>query len=244
MHDLNNCFFLTQVPERFKHLHDKHKAIFASDFDAAMKNFAVGAKRMHSQRLPALFNDVDAAMKEAGVAPSVVFSPGAAAATEGVVPNADGEVDDIRLEESEDDDTDDEGDEEKDDEPTVPATETIVPIVPLHSVAADLPQSAVITDGGDIGEHHIVDSPSRLPFANDEVRCAAWTKGIDAPSMELFEEGTDDYEIFVGNKLDTPGRTTPTRTSNDAEVATPTADIPSAETPPDEGFFFSFLFSM
>ncbi|KAM0898286.1 hypothetical protein ACQ4PT_022021 [Festuca glaucescens] len=237
-----------EVPERFKHLHDKHKALFASDFDAAMKNFAVGAKRMHSQRLSALLNDVDAAMKEADVAPSVVFSPGAAAhaggntnvdeqqgaATEGDVPNADGEVDDIRLEESEDDDTNDEGDEEKDDEPIIAATETIVPIVPLRSVAADLPQSSVITDGGDIGEHHIVDSPSRLPFANDEVRCAAWTMGIDAPSMELFEEGTEDYEIFVGNKLDTPGRTTPTRTSNDAEVETPTADIPSAETPPDE----------
>ncbi|KAM0896404.1 hypothetical protein ACQ4PT_023221 [Festuca glaucescens] len=115
--------------------------------------------------LSALLNDVDAAMKETDVAPSVVFSPGAAAhaggntnadeqqgaTTEGGVPNADGEVDDIRLEESEDDDTDDDGDEGKDDEPIIAATETIVPIVPLRSVAADLPQSAVITDGGDIG---------------------------------------------------------------------------------------------
>ncbi|KAM0894300.1 hypothetical protein ACQ4PT_024571 [Festuca glaucescens] len=243
-----------EVPDRFKHLHDKHKVLFATDFDVAIKNFAVGAKRIHSQRMSALLNDVDAAMKEADAAPSVVFSPGAAAhvggntngdfvseqqgaATEGGVPNAEGEVDDIRLEESEDDDTD-EGDKERDDEPMHAAIETIVPIVPLRSVVADLPQSTVITDssclGGDIGEHQTVDSPARLPFANDEVRCATWNMGIDAPLMELLEEGTNDYEIFVGNKLDTPSRTTPTRTSNDAEVATPTADIPSAETPPDE----------
>ncbi|KAM0838673.1 hypothetical protein ACQ4PT_060834 [Festuca glaucescens] len=199
--------------------------------------------------MSAMLNDVDAAMKEAD-APSVVFSPCAAAhaggntnadfvseqqgaTTEGGVPNVEGEVDDIRLEESEDDT--DEGDEERDDEPMPTATETIVP---FRSVAADLPQSTVITDssclGGDIGEHQTVDSPARSSFANDEVRCAAWNMGIDAPSMELFEEGTDDYEFFVGNKLDTPSCTTPTRTSNDAKVATPTADIPSAETPPDE----------
>ncbi|KAM0839824.1 hypothetical protein ACQ4PT_060060 [Festuca glaucescens] len=138
------------------------------------KTLRLGQKRMHSQRMSALLNDVDAALKEAD-GPSVVFPPGAAAhaggntnanfvseqqgaATEGGVPNAEGEVDDIMLDESEDDDTD-EDDEERDDEPMRAATYTIVPIVPLRSVAADVPQSVVMTDssclGGDIACIHV-----------------------------------------------------------------------------------------
>lgn len=53
-------------------MHEKHKAIFASDVDVATKNFAIGLKRMHSQRMYALLIDVDAAMKE-GDCPSITF---------------------------------------------------------------------------------------------------------------------------------------------------------------------------
>ncbi|KAM0854052.1 hypothetical protein ACQ4PT_050679 [Festuca glaucescens] len=201
--------------------------------------------------MSALLNDVDAALKEAD-GPSVVFSSGAAAhaggntnadfvseqqgaATEGEVPNAEGEEDEVLLDKSEDDDTD-EDDEKGDDEPMRAAKE-----IGVHSrsVAPDVPQSIVMTDssclGGDIGEQQTVDSPARSPFASDEVRCAAWNLGPDAPSMELFEAGTQDYEFFVDSNSDTPSRTTPSRTSNAVEVATPSAGVPSAHTPPAEG---------
>ena len=69
--------FLT-VPPRFKHLHEKHKALFAADVDTTMKNFAVGVKNMQSQRMSALLIDLDAALKEEDE-PNVEFPTGPAA---------------------------------------------------------------------------------------------------------------------------------------------------------------------
>ncbi|KAM0880409.1 hypothetical protein ACQ4PT_033595 [Festuca glaucescens] len=194
--DLNNLILNNKtvherrpVPARFKHLHDKHKALFASDFDVAIKKIAAGVKRMQSQRMSTLLNDVDAALKEAD-GPSIVFSSGAAthaggntnadfaseqqgAATEGEVPEAEGEEDEVLLDESEDNDTDEDAEEEdgsEEDEPMCAAKE---PGVHSHNVALDVPQSVVMTDssclGGNIGEQQIVDSPARSPFAFDEV---------------------------------------------------------------------------
>uniref|UniRef100_A0ACD5YPB1 Uncharacterized protein n=1 Tax=Avena sativa TaxID=4498 RepID=A0ACD5YPB1_AVESA len=61
-----------EVPARFKHLAEKHKAFWASDVETTMKNLAVGLKRMHSQRMAALLVDIDAQLKD-GAGPSVVF---------------------------------------------------------------------------------------------------------------------------------------------------------------------------
>ncbi|KAM0880408.1 hypothetical protein ACQ4PT_033595 [Festuca glaucescens] len=251
--DLNNLILNNKtvherrpVPARFKHLHDKHKALFASDFDVAIKKIAAGVKRMQSQRMSTLLNDVDAALKEAD-GPSIVFSSGAAthaggntnadfaseqqgAATEGEVPEAEGEEDEVLLDESEDNDTDEDAEEEdgsEEDEPMCAAKE---PGVHSHNVALDVPQSVVMTDssclGGNIGEQQIVDSPARSPFAFDEVRCASWNMAPDAPTMDLFEQGTADYNFFVGNIPDPPSRT-----SNGADIATLSADVPSAQKP-------------
>ncbi|KAM0914864.1 hypothetical protein ACQ4PT_011238 [Festuca glaucescens] len=69
---ISRPFAILGVPERYKLLHEKHNAIFASDIDVATKNFAIGLKRMHSQWMSALLIDVDAAMRE-GDGPSVTF---------------------------------------------------------------------------------------------------------------------------------------------------------------------------
>ena len=68
-------FFFNQVPERFKHLHEKHKVLFAADVDVANKNYMAGLKRMHSQRMAALLCDVDAALQRVE-APNVTFQGG------------------------------------------------------------------------------------------------------------------------------------------------------------------------
>ncbi|KAM0895178.1 hypothetical protein ACQ4PT_023995 [Festuca glaucescens] len=61
-----------EVLARYKHLYDKHKAIYAADVDATIKNLGVGLKRMYSQRMYALLVDVDAAIREED-GPSLVF---------------------------------------------------------------------------------------------------------------------------------------------------------------------------
>jgi hypothetical protein len=42
-------------------LHEKHKSLFAAEFDIANKNYVAGVKRMQSERMAALLCDVDAA---------------------------------------------------------------------------------------------------------------------------------------------------------------------------------------
>src|SRR4051812_30166248 len=68
-------FFFNQVPERFKHLHEKHKVLYAADVDVASKSYTAGLKRMHSQRMAALLCDVDAALQRVE-APNVTFQGG------------------------------------------------------------------------------------------------------------------------------------------------------------------------
>jgi hypothetical protein len=63
---------LLQVPTCFKHLHDKHKALFALDVDKSYNNFAAGLKLMHLNRIAALLIDVEAAIAEED-GPDVVF---------------------------------------------------------------------------------------------------------------------------------------------------------------------------
>ncbi|KAM0850084.1 hypothetical protein ACQ4PT_053320 [Festuca glaucescens] len=74
---LNNktVFGRRPVPAAYKHLYEKHRSIYGLDVDTTLKNFGVGLKQMHSQRMAALLIDIDAAMKE-GDGPSVHFPTG------------------------------------------------------------------------------------------------------------------------------------------------------------------------
>ncbi|KAM0850085.1 hypothetical protein ACQ4PT_053320 [Festuca glaucescens] len=65
----------SEVPAAYKHLYEKHRSIYGLDVDTTLKNFGVGLKQMHSQRMAALLIDIDAAMKE-GDGPSVHFPTG------------------------------------------------------------------------------------------------------------------------------------------------------------------------
>ncbi|KAM0879654.1 hypothetical protein ACQ4PT_034094 [Festuca glaucescens] len=69
-----HAFFIQEleVLARYKHMYDKHKAIYAADVDATIKNLGVGLKRMYSQRMSALLVDVDVVIRE-GDGPSLVF---------------------------------------------------------------------------------------------------------------------------------------------------------------------------
>ncbi|KAM0881745.1 hypothetical protein ACQ4PT_032754 [Festuca glaucescens] len=64
-----------EVPDRYKHLHEKHKTLFAAELDIANKNYTAGLKRMQSQRMPAFLCDVDAALQRQD-GPSVTFQGG------------------------------------------------------------------------------------------------------------------------------------------------------------------------
>ncbi|XP_051221996.2 uncharacterized protein [Lolium perenne] len=59
-------------PAAYKHLYEKHRSIYGRDLDTTLKNFGVGLKQMHSQRMAALLIDIDAAKKESD-GPSVHF---------------------------------------------------------------------------------------------------------------------------------------------------------------------------
>ncbi|KAM0858615.1 hypothetical protein ACQ4PT_047735 [Festuca glaucescens] len=178
-----------EVPECYKLLHEKHKAMFASDVDVATKNFAVGLKRMYFQQMLALLNDVDAALKE-GDGPSVTFPSDGdmrtdetangdvrnnqeAAAKQGQV-HEDGdkendvtevESDEYDLEDDEVPEAESEEDESEEDDEMLCAPK--VGTMQSRRAAPDVPQSAVMTDtsclGGDIGEQQTVGCPVRSP---------------------------------------------------------------------------------
>ncbi|KAM0898757.1 hypothetical protein ACQ4PT_021738 [Festuca glaucescens] len=181
-----------EVPDRYKHLHEKHKAIVASDVDVATKNLAIGLKRMHSQRMSALLIDVDAAMRE-GDGPSVTF-PNVGATRSNQEPAKTTNVD-----------------VQKDQEPAAKQghvhedkdKENDVPEVESDEAAPDVPQSAVMTDascfGGDTGEQHTVDSPLRSPSPGSPYSCIpagiseeAWNRAPDPPTFELLSQ--DHFE--------------------------------------------------
>ncbi|KAM0908190.1 hypothetical protein ACQ4PT_015632 [Festuca glaucescens] len=185
-----------EVSDRYKHLHEKHKAIFASDVDVATKNLAIGLKRMHSQRMSALLIDVDAAMRE-GDGPSVTFpNVGATRSNQEHV-----ESDEYDSEDDEVPEAESEGDLLGDAADFICAAK--VGNVPSHRAAPDVPQSDVMTDascfGGDTGEQHTVDSPLRSPSPRSPYSCIAegiseeaWNRAPDPPTFELLSQ--DHFE--------------------------------------------------
>ncbi|KAM0892305.1 hypothetical protein ACQ4PT_025815 [Festuca glaucescens] len=165
-----------EVPARYKHLHDKHKAIYAADVDATIKNLGVGLKRMYSQRMSALLVDVDAAIREED-GPSLVF------------PSARNDEDDYN-------------DAEKDVDDHVDKV-AYYPDVHARSGILDVSQPAILVDssckGGDIGVQQCVDSPVRSPYPSGVPRGISvedWNRAPDPPSMDLFPPGSEEYDDF------------------------------------------------
>ncbi|KAM0926454.1 hypothetical protein ACQ4PT_003524 [Festuca glaucescens] len=162
-----------EVPERYKQLHEKHKAIFASDVDVATKNFAI-AKQGH------VHEDKD---KE----------------NENDVPKV--ESDEYDSEDDEVPEAELEGDLLGDVADFICAAK--VGNVPSYRAALDVPQSDVMTNascfGGDTGEQHTVDNPLRSPSPRspysripEGISEEAWRRAPDPPSMELFSH--DPFE--------------------------------------------------
>ncbi|KAM0926453.1 hypothetical protein ACQ4PT_003524 [Festuca glaucescens] len=192
-----------EVPERYKQLHEKHKAIFASDVDVATKNFAIGLKRMHSQRMSALLIDIDAATRE-GDGPSPAAKQGHVhedkdKENENDVPKV--ESDEYDSEDDEVPEAELEGDLLGDVADFICAAK--VGNVPSYRAALDVPQSDVMTNascfGGDTGEQHTVDNPLRSPSPRspysripEGISEEAWRRAPDPPSMELFSH--DPFE--------------------------------------------------
>ncbi|KAM0894786.1 hypothetical protein ACQ4PT_024246 [Festuca glaucescens] len=185
-----------EVPAAYKHLYEKHRSIYGRDVDTTLKNFGVGLKQMHSQRMAALLIDIDAAMKE-GDGPSVHFPTGGGVEDE----NMDG------ADEREDEGTANEADEEipeADSEGTDNdefVVEASAADMGTHTLVVDMPQSAVLLDsstGGFVaGEQVAVDSPVRSPMNSpfsripEGISVEAWNRAPDPPSMDLFSQDPD-----------------------------------------------------
>ncbi|XP_071679327.1 uncharacterized protein [Lolium perenne] len=209
-----------EVPAAYKHLYEKHRSIYGRDLDTTLKNFGVGLKQMHSQRMAALLIDIDAAKKE-GDGPSVHFPNG-------------GGVEDENMDGA--DRHDDEGTSNHDDE-EIPAAdseetdndefvvEARAAVMDSRTLVVDMPQSAVLLDsstGGDVaGEQVSVDSPVmspiNSPFARipEGISVEAWNRAPDPPSMDLFSQDPDEV-VVSEDQITIP-----------AEEITPPADVPS-----------------
>jgi hypothetical protein len=225
-----------QVPAAYKHLYEKHRSIYGRDLDTTLKNFGVGLKQMHSQRMAALLIDIDAAKKESD-GPSVHF------------PNRGG-VEDENMDGA--DRHDDEGTSNHDDE-EIPAAdseetdndefvvEARAAVMDSRTLVVDMPQSAVLLDsstGGDVaGEQVSVDSPvmspTNSPFARipEGISVEAWNRAPDPPSMDLFSQDPDGV-VVSEDQITIP-----------AEEITPPADVPSVVKLDDTCMFFFLLFS-
>jgi hypothetical protein len=244
-----------QIPPRFKHLHDKHKAIFDADVDAAMKNLAAGLKQMQSQRMSMLLIDVDAAMKEEA-GPSVKFtsshdvgSEEQDKAQEAEVLVAKAKVVGLDVEEQEKA----QGAEVIDAKAKVVGVDVEDQLVATtktgmhkHNSVIDLPQTAVILDSwttvGDAGDRPAINSPVRSPEQSSPRRGIsdeAWNNAPDAPSMDLFPEGSEEFIVFSN---------IPDRPSHKSIASMPiAADMSCVEKPPESCmflFFFHFFFSI
>jgi hypothetical protein len=103
-----------------------------------------------------------------------------------------------------------EGDGSEDEDVDVDATVDFQ-LLPRNSVL-DVPQSAIVTDssskGGDIGEQPCVQSPARASPASAASHASpvhmgiseeAWNNAPNGPSMDLFPEGSAEYEEW--NKI-------------------------------------------
>ena len=149
---------------RFKHLHEKHKALFAADVDTTMKNFAVGVKNMQSQRMSALLIDVEAALKEEDE-PNLEFPTGPAAGGDQNMDDAGSEDHgngnwDVDVESIDKGEKDEEADPQMGDagsEDPDAAAEKVDEVHASSRATTDVPQAAVILDsstivGGDAAE--------------------------------------------------------------------------------------------
>ncbi|KAM0905554.1 hypothetical protein ACQ4PT_017304 [Festuca glaucescens] len=192
-----------EILARYKRLYDKHKAIYAADVDSTTNNLGVALKRMYSQRMSALLVDVDAAIRE-GDGPSIVF-PSEANGQQSTNPNVSSEEQDaakdgeIPMDEG-DDNSGDDAEEDVDFQTDVVED---YPEVHARSSIPDVPQPAIVVDSsfkeGYTGELKSVDSPVRSPFRSSipkGISAEAWNRAPDPPSMDLFPEGSEEFEYF------------------------------------------------
>ncbi|KAM0891690.1 hypothetical protein ACQ4PT_026256 [Festuca glaucescens] len=160
-------------------------------------------KRMYSQRMSALLVDVDAVIQE-GDGPSIVF-PSEANGEQSTNPNVSTEEQDaakdgeIPMDEGDHNSGDDA---EEDVDLQTDAMEDY-PEVHDCSSKPDVPQPAILVDSsfkeGYTGELNFVDSPVRSPFRSSipkGVSAEAWNRAPDPPSMDLFPQGSEEWEYF------------------------------------------------
>jgi hypothetical protein len=69
-----------------------------------------------------------------------------------------------------------------------------------RTIAPDVPQPAVVmdslTNAGDVGDQLVVNSPTRSmwqPSPRKDISDEAWNRAPDAPSMDLFPEGSQEH---------------------------------------------------
>ncbi|KAM0855463.1 hypothetical protein ACQ4PT_049751 [Festuca glaucescens] len=221
-----------EVPARYKHLYDKHKAIYAADVDATIKNLVVGLKCMYSQRMSALLVDVDAIIRERD-GPSLVF----ASATNGeqnTNPNVSSEEHDAAKDgEVAMDEADDDNDDDAEADVDFHADEVEdYPEVHARSGIPDVPQPVILVDssckGGYTGEMQCVDSPVRSLFRSSIPRgisAEEWNRALDPPSMDLFSPGSEEFVDF--NRIpDSPSHNSVATAGDDTVV--PSVQKPAA----------------
>ncbi|KAK1615268.1 hypothetical protein QYE76_020785 [Lolium multiflorum] len=198
---------ITKVPDRYKHLHEKHKTLFAAELDIANKNYTAGVKRMQSQRMAALLCDVDVA-SQTQEGPSVTFQGGSSMHGDvNTDAGEDGSADDDEQSDKEDssdedvneketkgadiavDDPEEDGstDDDDDDIPTDCSEDCDFVLaardcdVPSRRAAPDVPQPAIIRDSScpceDAREHQSVDSHPGTPEWEDFNKIADSTPG-------------------------------------------------------------------
>uniref|UniRef100_A0ACD5X413 Uncharacterized protein n=1 Tax=Avena sativa TaxID=4498 RepID=A0ACD5X413_AVESA len=218
-----------EVPARFKHLAEKHKAFWASAVETTMKNLAVGLKRMHSQRMAALLVDIDAQLKD-GAGPSVVFPANEGLDNEEECENVfeeqepfDGlnKFDDVeasvyaskegvaeaRRDEAKEDDTEAIEDEAKENEAAAIRGEKMQESeLQTHVHILDMPQSAVVLDsspmgGIDVPEQQPVDNPVTSPQCREPSPCPAH---IDPEAWNRAPEAPG-FELFSQDSDDVEG---------------------------------------
>ncbi|KAM0904308.1 hypothetical protein ACQ4PT_018098 [Festuca glaucescens] len=185
-----------EVPAAYKHLYEKHRSIYGRDVDTTLKNFGVGLKQMHSQRMAALLIDIDAAMKE-GDGPSVHFPTGGGVEDENM-DGADGREDEGTANEADEEIPEADSEGTDNDEFVVEASAADMG---THTLVVNMPQSAVLLDsstGGFVaGEQVAVDSPVRSPMNSpfsripEGISVEAWNRAPDPPSMDLFSQDPD-----------------------------------------------------
>ncbi|XP_051205482.1 uncharacterized protein [Lolium perenne] len=175
-------------------------SIYGRDVDTTLKNFGVGLKQMHSQRMAALLIDIDAAMKEDD-GPSVHFPTGGGVEDENM-DGADGHDDEGTANHA-DEEIPAADSEETDNDNFV--VEARAADMDPRTLVVDMPQSTVLLDsstGGDVaGEQVAVDSlvtsPMNSPFARipEGISVEAWNRAPDPPSIDLFSQDPDEVVV-------------------------------------------------